>query len=281
MIWGGVKMIKTYGCQANRIGHYTCQRTKDPITVDGRLKESCWQKAPRSPRFVDMVTGAPGFWDTRMAALWDDNHLYVGYWIEEPDIRAGFTERDSPVYLENDVELFIGGEDCYYEFQINARGTVYEVFYIWQDAYRRGSRFDTPEFDLLSRPVDVLGGFQDELRYRRHPRGRRWAFMDWDLPGLQAAVQVEGTVNDSSDVDKGWTVELAFPWKGMKILAGERSLPPGNGDIWRMDFSRFEVLAYNGIKAQRSAGWAFNPHGVYDSHIPECFTYVHFADRSI
>ena len=105
--------------------------------------------------------------------------------------------------------------------------------------------------------------------------------MDWDLPGLQAAVQVEGTVNDSSDVDKGWTVELAFPWKGMKILAGERSLPPGNGDIWRMDFSRFEVLSYNGIKAQLSAGWAFNPHGVYDSHIPECFTYVHFADRVI
>ncbi len=274
-------MNKTYGCQEDKIGHYTCLRTQESIAVDGRLVESCWRKTPRSPRFVDMVTGAPGFWDTRMAALWDDDNLYIAFWVEEPDVRAGFAERDSPVYLENDVEVFIGGEDCYYEFQINARGTVYEVFYIWQDAYRRGSRFDAPEFDLLTRSVDVLGGFQDELRYRRHPRGRRWAFMDWDLPGMQAAVQVEGTLNDGSDVDQGWTVELAIPWAGMKTLAGRRSLPPKYGDVWRMDFSRFEALDYNGIKAQRSAGWAFNPHGVYDSHIPECFTYVHFTDRVV
>ncbi|MGB2905456.1 MAG: carbohydrate-binding family 9-like protein [Candidatus Aminicenantaceae bacterium] len=271
-------MSTTYGCGEDRIGDYTCFRAPDRIEIDGRLEEACWARAPHSPRFVDMVTGAPGFWDTRMAALWDDDHLYIAFWVEEPDVRARFTERDSPVYFENDIEVFIAGEDCYYEFQINAQGTIYEVFYIWQDAYTRGSRFDTPEFDLLSRPVDMLGGFQDELRHGKHPRGQRWAFRDWDFPGLRAAVQVHGTLNNSTDVDQGWTVELAFPWDGMTILAGERALPPEEGDVWRMDFSRFEALEYSGIQAFRSPGWSFNPHGVYDSHIPECFTRIHFSN---
>ena len=274
-------MDRNQMCPETNIGRYTCFQTKNPIPVDGNLDKSCWQKAPRSPRFVDMVTGVPGFWDTRLSALWDDQNLYLGFKVEEPDVRAEYTERDSPVYLENDVEVFIDGQDCYYEFQINARGTVYEVFYIWQDAYSRGCRFDIPEFDLFDKHVDVLGGFQDELRYKKHARGRRWAFMDWDFPGLKTAVQVQGTLNDSSDVDQGWTVELAFPWEGMKILAGDRNIPPRDGDIWRLDFSRFQDLHYNGQKAGRSPGWSFNAHGVYDSHIPECFTQVVFSRHHV
>jgi hypothetical protein len=226
-----------------------------------------------------MVTGVPAFLDTRMAALWDETNLYVAFWIEEPNVQAHFTQRDSPVYLENDVELFIAGPDCYYEFQINAQGTIYEVFYIWQDAYKRGGAFDRQEFDLRTRTVDVIGGFQDVLRYQKHPRGRRWAFMDWDFSGLQTAVQVDGTLNAAATMDRGWTVELAFPWEGMRTLAQGRALPPRDGETWRMDFSRFEALDYNGRPTDPSVGWSLNCHGVYDSHIPECFSYVHFSAK--
>ncbi len=274
-------MTQRYGCDDKDIGHYTCHRTNAKIAVDGRLSQGVWQQVTKSPRFVDMVTGEPGFLDTRMAALWDDENLYIGFWIEEPNVQADFTERDSPIYFENDVEVFIAGLDCYYEFEINARGTIYEVFYIWQDAYKQGGFFDPKEFDLRSRSVDVLGGFQDAMRYHKHPRGRRWAFMDWDFPGLRSAVRVDGRLNDSSTIDRGWTAELAFPWAGMKTLAQGRSLPPRAGDIWRMDFSRFEALQYNQRMTDPSVGWSFNTHGVYDSHIPECFTYVHFSDQMV
>jgi hypothetical protein len=260
--------------------HYTCLRAPRPIEIDGRLDKPVWRNAPRSSRFVDLVSGVPGFLDTRMASLWDDENLYVAFWVEEPDVRAGLAERDALVWTENDVEIFIGGEDCYYEFEINALGTVYEVFYIWQDALKKGSRFDLPEFDLMTRRVDVLGGFQDALRWGKHPRGARWAFMDWDFPGLRTAVRVEGTINDSSDVDKGWTAEIAFPWRGMKVLAGRRPVPPRAGDVWRMDFSRFELLNYCGVTAEPHPGWALNRHGVYDSHLPECFSFVHFSEKT-
>ncbi|HOW84858.1 MAG TPA: carbohydrate-binding family 9-like protein [Candidatus Aminicenantes bacterium] len=269
-------MTKRYGCAEGDLAHYDCFRTPRRIRVDGRLDKPAWRRAPRSGRFVDLVSGVPGFLETRMASLWDDEALYVAFWASEPDVRARLAERDSLVWTENDVEVFIGGEDCYYEFQVNALGTVYEVFYVWQDALKKGSRFDVPEFDPRERRADVIGGFQDGLRYGRHPRGRRWAFMDWDFPGLRAAVQVRGTLNDASDVDEGWTAEIAFPWSGMKHLAGGRPLPPRDGDVWRLDFSRFELLRSCGVTVEPHPGWALNKHGVYDSHIPECFSFIRF-----
>ena len=272
-------MTKISNCPEDKLAHYTCFRTETPITIDGNPDEDAWQKAPGSGRFVDLVSGVPGFLDTHIASLWDDQNLYVAFWIEEPNVAARLTARDSHIWTENDVEVFIGGEDCYYEFQINALGTVYEVFYIWQEAYTRGSRFDVPEFDLLSRKVDVLGGFQDSMRHGKHPRGSRWAFMDWDFPGLQTAVHVDGRINDPSTLDRGWTVEIAFPWEGMRMLAGGRSLPPKDGDVWRMDFSRFERLEYCGVRAEPHPGWALNAHGLYDSHIPECFCVIHFSKK--
>ena len=274
-------MTKHYGCREEEVGHYTCYRTNEVIHIDGRLDEKSWEKAPKSPRFVDLVTGEPAPLDTRMAALWDSHNLYFGIWVEEPHVQAKFTERDSPIYMENDIEVFIAGKDCYYEFEINALGTVYEVFFIWQDAYKKGSAFDKADFDLLSQRVDVLGGFQDSMRFGKHPRGKRWAFLDLDFPGMRSSVHVDGTLNDNADVDKGWTVELVFPWKGMEMLAEGRSLPPQDGDTWRMDFSRFEAFDLKGNPIEPSAGWAFNKHGVYDSHIPGCFTFVHFSTSVI
>jgi hypothetical protein len=271
-------MSARYGCEESELAHYTCFRTGHKLEIDGRLDKCAWLEAPRSGRFVDLVSGVPGFFGTEMAALWDDENLYVAFWVDEPNVQARLVKRDSLVWTENDVEIFIGGEDCYYEFQTNALGTVYEVFYIWRDALKKGSRFDLPEFDPLARRVDVLGGFQDGMRYGKHPRGPRWAFMDWDFPGLRVAVRVDGTLNDPTDIDKGWTAEIAFPWRGMKHLAGGRPVPPRNGDVWRMDFSRFELLESCGAKVEPHPGWALNKHGVYDSHIPECFSFVHFSE---
>jgi hypothetical protein len=249
--------------------------------VDGSLTESAWLRAPKSPRFVDMVTGEPGYFDTRAAALWDDECFYVAFWLEEPFVEAALTERDALIFNENDIEVFIDGGDCYYEFEINALGTLYEVFFIWQDAYTRGSRFDVPEFDLLSRTALSFGGNDDRqpetFWWGTHPRKCRWAFLDWDFPGLRAAVHVDGALNDRSTIDRGWTVELAFPWAGMAWLANGRSLPPQEGDTWRIFFGRFEKLNSNGVEVQPHPAWVWSRHGVADTHRPECFPHVDFS----
>jgi hypothetical protein len=258
------------------IAHYTAYRVDAAPVIDGRLDETCWLSAPRSPRFRDLVSGGPAIHSTQAAVLWDDDYLYVGYWIEEPWVEAHLTERDALIYEDNDVELFVAGRDSYYELEINALGTIYEVFFIWDEAYERCGFHQRPEFERTApgaRPFDGVG-------FQPHPRGKRSGFWNWDFLGLRSAAFIDGTLNDPSDRDRGWTVELALPWRGFDVLANSdgRSLPPHDGDVWRMDFSRFNQYKA-APPANDSGGWAWSPHGVWDSHVPELFVHVQFSTQ--
>jgi hypothetical protein len=258
------------------IACYTAYRVTTPPIIDGKLDDLCWQHAPRSPRFADLVSGTQAIHDTRAAVLWDDENLYVGYWIEEPFVQASLTERDSLIYENNDVELFVAGQDAYYEFEINALGTIYEVFFVWEEAYQRAGYHLRPEFRRDASGVRPFNG----VGFPNHPRGPRIGYWNMDFDGLRSAVHVDGTLNDNRDRDRGWSVELALPWRGFEALAAPdgRALPPRDGDIWRMDFSRFNQYKA-APPADDSSGWAWNPHGVWDSHIPELFVQVQFSTR--
>jgi hypothetical protein len=258
--------------------HYTCYRAAGPIVVDGRLDEESWLAAPRSTPFVDIVTGEPAWFDTRVALLWDDQKLYFGFQAEETDVWGTLTERDSKIYEENDLEIFIAGQDAYYEFEINALNTVYEVFWIWKDILRPGNLYyGVPEFNPATQRTMTLNGVGGHV----HQRGERWGFLDWDLPGLLHAVEVQGTLNKRDDIDEGWTAEVAIPWGSLHWLADGRSLPPTAGDVWRIDCSRFEKTARDGQPLDPCVGWTWNRHGHYDSHIPEVFPFVHFSDETV
>lgn len=260
----------------NKIAEYTAHRIETPLEINGRLDKPEWTRAPKSPAFRDLVSGTPAIHNTRAAVLWNEHHLYVAYWVEEPFVEAALTERDSLIFEENDVELFVAGADSYYELEINALGTIYEAFFVWEDSYERGGFSTAPEFAKDApgaRPWNGVG-------FQTHPRGPRIGFFQWDFPGLRTAVQVDGTLNDNSDRDRGWTVEMALPWDGMRWLAkGDgRSLPPMDGDLWRMDFSRFNKYK-EAPPSRDSSGWVWSPHGVWDSHIPELFTKVTFSTK--
>ena len=267
----------------DQIARYTAYRTLGAIKVDGRLDESSWQKAPRSPRFVDMVTGRPVVHETQAAVLWDAANLYVGFWVQEPFVQARYVNRDAAIYRENDIEVFIAGKDAYYEFEMNARGTIYEVFFIWEEAYERGGYATDPGLSMKNPRTAHFDG----LRFSPHPRGRRVACLGWDFPGVQHAAQVDGTLNKDDDRDRGWTAELAFPWSGMKWLAAGdgRSLPPTDGNVWRMDFSRFnayrEASHPEDDKWGDSGGWVWSKHGVRDSHVPEVFPFITFTTKTV
>jgi hypothetical protein len=62
-------------------------------------------------------------------------------------------------------------------------------------------------------------------------------------------VQTYGTVNDASDTDRGWSVEIAIPWAAMadSITGGSRPTP---GDTWRLNLYRIERKAGRDAKAQ-------------------------------
>ncbi|MEY2408222.1 MAG: hypothetical protein QOF48_892 [Verrucomicrobiota bacterium] len=265
-----------FPCPENEVATYTAFRITEPVRIDGKLDERAWSHAPRSPRFSDILTGARARHDTHAMVVWDQQNLYVAYQIEEPLLHAKFTNHNDPIYYDNDVEFFIAGRDAYYEFEINAFNTAYEVLFVWKDAYEAGGFAGVPGLERSK--LTAFNG----VGFTHHPRGGRLGNFQWTFPGKHTAVAIDGTLNNDLDRDRGWTVELAFPWKGLELLAKAdgRSLPPREGDEWRMDFSRFNT--YKEAKpAKDSGGWVWTRHGVWDSHIPECFARIRFTTNLV
>jgi hypothetical protein len=232
---------------------YSARRTNEPIKLDGRLDDRAWQSAAWSEPFADIEGHhrPPPRWPTRMKMLWDQEFLYIGARLDEPHVWATLTNHDEIVFHDNDFEIFIdpdGDERNYYEIETNAFGTIFDLLLV--QTYRAGGP----------------------------------AVHSWNLPDLRCAVHVEGTINDPSDVDMAWFVEMALPWAGLKEHAGNASAPPKSGDVWRMNFSRVEWQheivenRYRRVPDTREDNWVWSPQSVIDMHRPEHWGFVTFID---
>ncbi|MBL8881278.1 MAG: carbohydrate-binding family 9-like protein, partial [Phycisphaerales bacterium] len=109
---------------------------------------------------------------------------------------------------------------------------------------------------------------------------------NWDIKGLLTAVQVNGTLNDPRDRDKGWTVEMAIPWSVLGEYA-HKAAPPANGDQWRVNFSRVEWQheivngKYQKVPKTKEDNWVWSPQGVVDMHRPEMWGVVRFSTAGV
>ena len=79
---------------------YVAYRTADPIRIDGVMDEPSWQHAPETELFMDI--SGEGFptpkYATRAKMLWDDDYLYVSAVMEEPNVWANLSQRDTIIY---------------------------------------------------------------------------------------------------------------------------------------------------------------------------------------
>lgn len=236
---------------------YVCYKSSVALVIDGGLDDADWQKAQWTSPFVDIQgTNKPApRYLTRMKMLWDDRYFYVGALLEEPDVWATLTQRDAVIFHDNDFEIFIdpdGDTHQYYEIEINALNTVWDLLLI--KPYRDGGP----------------------------------AVNAWDIKGLSTAVKCDGTPNQPGDRDRGWTVEMALPWEVLKECA-HRDVPPGDGDQWRMNFSRVEwrVEDRDGVyykvvdslsgKSLPEDNWVWSPQGLVNMHYPEMWGFVQFS----
>ena len=231
---------------------YDCRRASSAISIDGRVVESAWQAAAWTADFVDIEGGARprARFRTRAKMLWDDEYFYIAAELEEPHVWGTLTRHDSVIFHDNDFEVFIdpdGDTLNYYEFEINALNTGWDL--------------------LLDKP------------YRHGGKARN----SWEIPGLRTAVHVRGTLNDPSDRDQGWSVEIAFPWR---VLAeySRQAAPPRSGDEWRVNFSRVEwqhdidAGTYRKVPNTKEDNWVWSPQGAVNMHIPEMWGRVRFTN---
>lgn len=264
---------------------YTCRRVASPISIDGRVDKEPWASATWTDAFRRIDTGADTGHGVRMALLWDDDHLYAAYDVTDPDIRALTTEHHAQLYMtDDDVELFIDCGSRYLEIGLNAINTEYGLRWTWveplveaRDHAAIEELFKTPDFIYaVARPGERSGRLGD---------------MGWEVPGVRHAVHIEGTVNHPGDVDRGWTVEMALPWAGLRELGGSVALPPRPGDTLRIQGFRAQHDRSDPVRdAELDARWpgataadwySWSVMGNTNVHNPERWVPVRFTDKSI
>lgn len=236
---------------------YVCARAPESFRIDGDLSKQAWREAAWTADFVDIEGDArpkPRL-RTRAKMMWDDECLYIGAEMDEPDLWGTLTQRDSVIFHDNDFEVFLnptGDSHEYYELEVNALNTVWDLFL--PKPYKDGGQADN----------------------------------GWDAAGLRTAVRLNGTLNDPRDRDRGWSVEIAMPWRCFDRHGDRRAAAPREGDQWRMNFSRvewdLEVVegddgrpAYRKVVGRPEHNWVWSPQGVIDMHRPEMWGYVQFG----
>ena len=233
---------------------YVAYYIEDAPVVDGDIGEAEWELAEWSDYFVDIEGDSkpnPAF-ETRVKMLWSDSCLFIAAQMEEPHVWATLKQHDAVIFYDNDFEVFIDPENTthqYYEIEVNAFNTLFDLY--MPKPYRNNSD----------------------------------ALITWHVDSFRSAVKIQGTLNDPKDVDIGWMLEMAIPFRSVSM--GNKPKVPTEGSFWRINFSRVEweteVIEGEYIKRKDEKGkplqehnWVWSPQGVINMHYPERWGYLQF-----
>lgn len=206
LLAGALLLANLHVSEAAEGTEFECRWAEGKIVIDGKADEPAWGKAQVIDQF-----GLPWLGDearppktaTKARLLWDRDYVYFFAEMQDSDIYADVTEHDGMTW-DNDVfELFFKPKDDqpgYYEFQVNAAGTIMDMF-----LPRRGS-----------------GG------YRR--------FKSDGVFHIDAKVSLAGTLNRWEDQDTGWSVEGRIAWKDFQRTGGR----PAEDDRWKFALCRYD-----------------------------------------
>lgn len=234
---------------------YIAYHTADSITVDGKDTDASWSKVEWTDLFIDIEGVKKTTYNTQAKMLWDSTYFYILAKMEEPHVWADITEHDAIIFHNNDFEVFIdptGDSHNYYEIEINAINTVWDLF--------------------VSKPY----------------RENNVVLNDWTATGMKSAITIDGTLNNPKDTDKGWMLEIAIPWRVFKKAYFEENVP--KDDFWRVNFSRvnWDYQLNDGTYGRRKDAegnylpehnWVWSPQGVINMHEPEHWGYVYFSSK--
>ena len=185
---------------------FECRWADTPITLDGKDDDPAWKHAQVVGDFHLPWLGdkdRPAKTATRAKLLWDREYLYFFAEMEDHDLFADVTEHDGDTWTNDVFELFFkpaADKPGYFEFQVNAAGTVFDAFFPKRDF----ENFQTQK---------KAGDFHVEQK-----------------------VRLRGTLNKRDDRDDGWSVEGRIPWTDF-LRAGGRPEP---GEKWAFALCRYD-----------------------------------------
>lgn len=218
---------------------YAILRTGGPLAIDGKLDEAAWFAAPHVGDFVFTWWKQGRKEQTRAKLLWDDDYLYVGVLCEDAHITARHTERDGKIAEDDCFEVMLAPNP------------------------------DTPDI-YFNIEFNVLGGILDNFRPDGPAKPRA---PKWDAEGVRIAGTYAGTLNDDSDGDRYWQVEVAIPFRNFSKVAGQPRPRPGT--VMHLNLNR-----HGGRTNPQYSQWSRADTPKPSFHTPDRFGRVIFSEHS-
>jgi hypothetical protein len=175
---------------------YKVAKVKGPITVDGKMDESGWQNAEVQPfNYFYRGDRPPEKQNTKFRMLWDDENLYLFYDMEDTSLTAREKIMDERPYLDDCIEFFCmpvpDSINMHFAFELNIWKVPYDFVILWK--FNQG----------------------------------RHVYIKSYNPVYKVEVTYEGTINDDTDRDKGWKMELAIPFTAFSDFYSSYPAKPG------------------------------------------------------
>ncbi len=228
---------------------YNCVQVPEPPVLDGDLDDPCWQGI-EPLHLRRCVSGNPPTQATTVRLVWHGDYLYAAWRVCEWNIQDHNRHRNDPVYSEACVEHFLqapggfppylDGPHRYCEVDISPTGVIWD------------GRIENP---------------YDFLHYNPEHRLKFICEPEWDPPEVKCASRISGTLNDDSDRDSGWTLEVQIP-----LNAPPGGKTPQIGEVWRLNLYRIHAW---GEPDQELQAWSVV--GIPNFHVPQRFGYLRFA----
>ncbi len=158
---------------------------------------------------------------TQVAALWDQQNLYLAFTVFDKEIWATITERNARLFHEECVEFFIdpdGDGHCYIETQVNSLGTIRELL------------VDGTIPQPTATQYDVMA--------------------QWNFHALRSEVS---ELNVDVRQVAGWRLQVAIAWSEFDF--SHRAWPPQPGEELRINFYRYE-RPQSGVGSLELSGWS-------------------------
>lgn len=250
-MWLSIVLLSFWGLQSaaqsgkelslGDLADYEAHKTTEKIQVDGKLDETVWRKCEaRSLDYFYAVEKPTDMQQTKVRVLWDDETIYVAFECADQFITAREKTRDNQPYFDDCAEVFLipAGDSLkmHYGFEVNLYQSSNDFIYL----------------------NDVLSG--------NHMVAKSYN------PDFSTGVTVDGTINDNSDIDKGWIMEFAIP---LYCLRTVNMTPCEAGIKWAFMAVRQDR---NDPEGNRRSTSTISP--IYDDgvHAPNRFSFLKFVE---
>jgi hypothetical protein len=223
--------------RSNEVPVYLCKKIDKEIKISGRITDPEWKKAQKI-KLVDNNTGGPAEQITEVRLLYSSSSLYISFYCEDDFIWGTYDERDSPIYNEECVEVFINPASCehqYYEVNVSPKNTVFDACILTNRITQRENE-----------------GFTGLTEFN---------------PDIKTKVHIEGAFGTPGK-GRFWSVELAIPFKE---LFGAPNPIPLPGDKWRMNLFRIDSPKQGNVRY-----YSWSPTGKINFHLPWKFGILQF-----